>query len=176
MAAPSDPPRSADPLKPEDRRVWERVTRTVRPKGAPATFAGDRTDLMRVSPPRAGGKVRRATLPLDLATGKAVRRGRVRPEARIDLHDLTLVEAHAALERGLLRSRARAHRVVLVITGKGRRDGRGEFSGKLRTALPDWLASPDLRGAVASYAPAHIRHGGEGAWYVFLRRRPEMGP
>ncbi len=33
------------------------------------------------------------------------------------------------------------------------------------------LFSHALRGVVAAYAPAHRRHGGEGAWYITLKRR-----
>ena len=50
--------------------------------------------------------------------------------------------------------------------------GRGEPQpGVLRTLLPVWLAAPHLRALVAGYAGAHAKHGGEGAFYVFLRRQ-----
>ena len=55
----------------------------------------------------------------------------------------------------------------MVITGKG---SRGD--GVLRRYAPEWLGSPDLRDIVAGVAEAHRRHGGEGALYVALKRRP----
>jgi DNA-nicking Smr family endonuclease len=36
--------------------------------------------------------------------------------------------------------------------------------------VPRWLAEPDLRPFVIGYRAAHVRHGGEGALYVALRR------
>jgi DNA-nicking Smr family endonuclease len=40
----------------------------------------------------------------------------------------------------------------------------------MRQRLPDWLATADFRPHLAGFAQAHRRHGGEGAWYVFLKR------
>jgi len=36
---------------------------------------------------------------------------------------------------------------------------------------PVWLEEPELRAVVVSFARAHVRHGGDGALYVHLRRR-----
>jgi DNA-nicking Smr family endonuclease len=91
-----------------------------------------------------------------------LRRGRLEPEARIDLHGLTQDEAHRALMRFFGRARGLDQRVVLVITGK---------TGVLKTMVPRWLAETDLAGLVAGVSPAHIRHGGAGAFYVALRRK-----
>jgi DNA-nicking Smr family endonuclease len=101
---------------------------------------------------------------------KRVRRGRVEIDGRVDLHGMTQTQAHAALSAFLVRLHARGGRCGLVITGKGRADG-GSGEGVLRRRLPEWLAEPDLAGLSAGYAPAHARHGGDGAWYVFVKRR-----
>ncbi|MFV0243868.1 MAG: Smr/MutS family protein [Qingshengfaniella sp.] len=102
------------------------------------------------------------------------RRGKVRPEARIDLHGMTQAQAHGALTRFILGAQADGLRLVLVITGKGKpRDEGGPLPvpvGILRHQVPHWLSLPPLRGIVLRLAPAHIRHGGDGALYVFLRR------
>ena len=87
-------------------------------------------------------------------------------EARIDLHGLDQDRARAALERFLAWAQASGHRAVLVITGKGLRS-----DGVLRRMTPEWLAQPPLRGMVAGIARADRRHGGEGAFYVALKRR-----
>ncbi|MEL6664227.1 MAG: Smr/MutS family protein [Pseudomonadota bacterium] len=52
-----------------------------------------------------------------------------------------------------------------MITGKGR---GGE--GVLRRNFLEWLSSGRASPHVSGYAPAHARHGGGGAFYVFLRR------
>jgi DNA-nicking Smr family endonuclease len=82
--------------------------------------------------------------------------------------------AHSALTRFILSSQASGRRLVLVVTGKGKdRDDGGPIPtprGKLRHQVPHWLELPPLAQAVLQVTPAHISHGGDGAYYVYLRR------
>jgi DNA-nicking Smr family endonuclease len=103
-----------------------------------------------------------------------LRRGRLEPEARLDLHGMTSEHAHAALTGFILDAHARDLRLVLVITGKGRADETAfqpRRHGILRHSLPHWLAAPPLGSRILEVASAHQRHGGAGAYYVYLRRR-----
>ncbi|EYD74166.1 Smr protein/MutS2 [Rubellimicrobium mesophilum DSM 19309] len=115
----------------------------------------------------------RGPLRMDAGTFGRMRKGKLRPDARIDLHGMTLAEAHPALQSFILGSRAKGRRLVLVITGKGRvNDDLAPMparAGRLRHDVPRWLMLPPLAGAVLQVAPAHQRHGGEGALYVYLR-------
>jgi len=103
-----------------------------------------------------------------------MKRGRIAPEARIDLHGLTLAQAHPALTGFILRAVADGRRLVLVITGKGKsRPDHGpipERHGALRHQVPHWLHSAPLKPHVLQIAEAHTKHGGQGAYYVYLRR------
>ena len=61
--------------------------------------------------------------------------------------------------------------------GKGRADAEAiqpRRHGVLRHSLPHWLAAPPLAGRVLQVASAHQKHGGGGAFYVYLRR-PTQG-
>ncbi len=112
---------------------------------------------------------------LDRNTAKALRKGERAPEARVDLHGMTLDRAHAALTRFILTEQQRGTRCVLVITGKGgdyrgRASGFGDSRGALKRDVPRWLSEPTLAGAVVGIFQAHRRHGGEGALYVYLKR------
>lgn len=98
-------------------------------------------------------------------------------DARLDLHGMRQREAHGALRAFLFAGAARGHRYVLVITGKGTsaeierlRDFTQEERGVLRRLVPQWLAEPEFRAIVLSYTAASIRHGGEGALYIRLRK------
>ncbi|MFN3262236.1 MAG: Smr/MutS family protein [Pikeienuella sp.] len=105
---------------------------------------------------------------LDRATEARLRKGRRAPDARIDLHGMTALAAHRALSAFLFESRAAGRRCVLVITGKG---GFGEGApGVLRRETPFWLETPPLSEIVVNVTPAHPRHGGGGALYVYLKR------
>jgi DNA-nicking Smr family endonuclease len=114
-----------------------------------------------VAAPRAGGTG------LDRRSAERLKRGQLRPEARLDLHGMTQEEAHRALERCLAAAQEKGKRTVLVITGKG----SGERRGVLRDAVPRWLAEAPNRGRVLATAPAQPKDGGAGALYVLLRRR-----
>lgn len=115
-----------------------------------------------------------APVRMDSKSFGKMKRGKLRPEDRIDLHGMTLAEAHPALVSFILSAHAAQKRLVLVITGKGKeRDGSGPIPtpiGVLRHQVPRWLSHAPLRGAILQVTPAHIRHGGDGAYYVYLRR------
>jgi DNA-nicking Smr family endonuclease len=112
---------------------------------------------------------------MDRKTFGRMTRGKLKPEARIDLHGMTLDRAHGALTRFILSAHANGKRLVLVITGKGKdRDDAGPIPvryGVLKHQVPHWLTTPPLSSAVLQVMPAHISHGGGGAYYVYLRRQ-----
>jgi DNA-nicking Smr family endonuclease len=108
---------------------------------------------------------------MDAKTHGKMTRGKLQPEARIDLHGMTLAEAHPELIRFILNAHSPGLRLVLVITGKGkRRDDTARSrsaSGALRHQVP--LAAPAPLGpAVLQVSEAHLKHGGAGAYYVYL--------
>lgn len=111
---------------------------------------------------------------MDAKTHKRMTKGRIAPEARLDLHGMTLVMAQPELTRFILGSHALGRRLVLVITGKGKPGGADAplpvRPGALRHNVPHWLHRPPLSPVVLQVTPAHLRHGGEGAYYVYLRR------
>lgn len=109
---------------------------------------------------------------LDRATEESLRRGKLTPEASIDLHGHTLAEAERALARFLERAQASGARVALVVTGKPARqtDDNRPVGGRIHAEFPHWLNRPENRGRVVGVRPANPRHGGGGAFYVLLRR------
>ena len=65
-------------------------------------------------------------------------------------------------------SRERSHVPALNVDDVGF-DGYRE-PGVLRRQVPMWLREPELAAIVVGFTTAHVRHGGEGALYVQLRR------
>jgi len=115
--------------------------------------------------------------PIEPRTARRIARGLVDIDARIDLHGLRQADAERRLRAFLLDARSRGLRTVLVITGKGgARDSEPQDQmersarGVLRRSVPLWLEQPELRDCVAGVAPAHVRHGGDGALYIHLRK------
>ncbi|MEZ5854315.1 MAG: Smr/MutS family protein [Hyphomicrobiaceae bacterium] len=117
----------------------------------------------------------------DRRHSRRIATGRIEIEARLDLHGLTQAEAHARLASFLARAAAGGLKIVLIITGKGgswrrddtglRRRNEGTETGILRQNVPRWLAEPALKAIVSNFGPAARHHGGDGAFYVQLRRR-----
>ena len=116
-----------------------------------------------------------APIQMDKKAFTKLKRGKLAPEGRIDLHGMTLDRAHPALTRFILSSHKQGKRLVLVITGKGKvRDEGGPIpvrQGVLRHQVPQWLQMAPLRQTVLQVSQAHITHGGGGAYYVYLRRQ-----
>ena len=169
-------------LAADDLGLWRHATRDV----APLRGAAARTDdhepaetpvtparTPPVPPPPSRRAPPRDLQPgtvadLDRATAERLRRGALTIDARLDLHGLNQAEAHTALERFLTASAARGRRCVLVITGKGLRDGQ---RGVLREAVPRWLNEAPNRARLLAVMPAQPKHGGAGALYVLLKRK-----
>ena len=116
-----------------------------------------------------------AALQMDQKAFTRLRRGKIAPESRIDLHGMTLQQAHPELIGFILRTHAAGHRLVLVITGKGK-PGRDVDvipcrTGVLKHKVPQWLRLAPVSSCVLEIAEAHLKHGGGGAFYVYLRRK-----
>ena len=190
-------------LSAEEKALWNNVAKTTTPlddrpkppkpntnplKSAPKTkntpiktdfkigqSVGKTTDTKIDLAPGIADRMRSAPVTMDRKAFRKLSRGQLKPEARLDLHGMTLAVAQPNLTRFILNARADGKRLVLVITGKGRsgRDSGGpipERKGVLRDQVPRWLASPPLSSAVIQVAKAHVSHGGDGAYYVYLRR------
>ena len=166
----------------EDEALWKAVARTVRPleREDPGAEGLLRRDPVRVRPgKRHEEPVLLAKAPsalqgkaLDTRTEERLRKGRMPLEGRLDLHGMTQDEAFFALIRFLVAAQERGKRCVLVITGKGK-PGEG---GVLRRNLPIWLEDSRIANGVLKHVPARPHHGGEGAFYVYLRRKRGENP
>ena len=97
---------------------------------------------------------------------KAIRQGEISIDAKIDLHGMTQLQAHDALTGFMARAAKNGKRHLLIITGKGKGG-----TGVLRTKLRDWLATLPQAASILAIRPASVKHGGDGAFYVVLRKK-----
>lgn len=123
------------------------------------------------SPGLSGGNI-------DKRTANRLRRGQMRIEGRLDLHGCTQADAHRAVNAFLVESQRMGRNCVLIITGKGSLRAHEDLGfmphrdiGVLRRSLPRWLAESPAREMVLHLEPARLKHGGDGAFYVLLRRK-----
>jgi len=172
-------------LSKDERVLWRSFTKSIEPLRETPVAAGDDaaempavkvesahpTPRVGIAPLKAPQKPAPSLTPLGRRKRGRVARGKEAIDGRLDLHGLTQSDAHHALLDFLRDASVRQARLVLVITGKG--GGRGADSserGVLRRQLPHWLALPEFRALVIGFEQATTRHGGEGAWYISVRR------
>ncbi len=149
------------PLKGEKRRV------TPPSKRLPTEPVERRTEGH--SGPPVGAPVEIGSTPgVDRRTAERLRRGKLRIDARLDLHGYTQAAAHEALTAFVTEGAARGHRCLLIVTGKG---AVSQGGGVLRRGVPEWLNLPPCRGLVLAITESQPQHGGGGAFYVLLRRK-----
>lgn len=171
----------------EDRILWGKVARSVRALPGRMDFFDDfeameaaeapaKTDLIPVADRQQDGSLRPTSRkpdhrhhPIERPVQKKIAKGRLELEARIDLHGLVQSEAHAMLLAFLVHAHERGLRHVLVITGKGSSMGS---EGALKRAVPLWFSKPEFRFLISGYENASRNHGGDGALYVRLARKP----
>jgi DNA-nicking Smr family endonuclease len=160
-------------LTDDERKLWQHVAARVKARRArlPADAAlvsekaTPRTALAAKSATPTAPIKPRAPAPVqDRGAEKRVRRGRLEIGGTLDLHGHNQDTGRAALVTFLHGAHARGARTVIVITGVGRAG-----QGILKRRLPEWLGDREVRGLVSGFAQAHRSHGGEGAYYVFLR-------
>lgn len=149
-------------LKDSERKEFEedfRLGRPIKPKAIPRSTK---------KPGGSGG--------LDGNTQDRLDRGMITPDASLDLHGMTQDRAHRTLIRFLQNAGQYDNRLIVVVTGKGNPRAADAAAwtqsphGVLKEMVPRWLAEPELKPLVAKVQPAHIRHGGGGALYVYLRK------
>ncbi len=187
-------------LSAEERALWDRVAETAQPLNpagpepvAPEIKPAPQKPVVNPAPlpkfqvgakanhhrahdilPGIAERLSQAPVNMDNKAFTKMKRGKLKPEARIDLHGMTMDQAHPELMGFILNSQAMGRRLVLVITGKGKmRDDGGPIPvrhGILRHQVPQWMALPPLSSAILQVTPAHLSHGGQGAYYVYLRR------
>ena len=158
-----DPTSPAAPIGPRAAATPFRLGERARARGTTHDLAPALPDRLRAQP-----------VAMDARAFHRLKAGKLRPEAKLDLHGMTLEVAHPVLIDFILSARARGRRLLLVVTGKGkRRDDEGPMPsrlGVLRHQVPQWLRMPPIAPMVMQVAPAHRSHGGDGAYYVYLRR------
>ena len=110
---------------------------------------------------------------------RRVSRGAQAIDAVLDLHGHRQSTAITTLRQFVHTASARGHRCVLVITGKGAPEGAEywsvmdarELPGVLNRRFREWVEASELKPLISRVSPAHARHGGRGAFYIFLKKR-----
>jgi DNA-nicking Smr family endonuclease len=100
------------------------------------------------------------------ASARLIKSGQMDYSDCLDLHGHGRNAAYLHLKSFIISAVEQGHRHVLVITGKGQ-----SGKGVIKAHFPVWLNEPPLSAYIIAYCQAQRKDGGDGAWYVNLRRR-----
>lgn len=167
-------------LSAEDKALWAAVARSIRllpgremPEAPPS--AATPPPLRPADEPPPAPVPKRRLPPPEIAVGdqpsgldakrwRALHRGTMRPERKLDLHGMTAAKAHLEVDRFLRACQAEGLRVVCIVTGKG----SSTEGGVLRRELPHWLNAPAMRPLILG--AAHPHRSNSGSVHLLLRR------
>lgn len=159
-------------LTSSERRIWNRVAKSIQPlkKGQleediPIETSSPKKAKKVSKPYVVKPSIRRTLEILNRESERQIRQGDVRIDAKCDLHYLSLNVAHVTMKRFVIRKRQEGCKCLLIITGKGH-DGEGA----IRRGFRMWLETDEARSLISGYSQAHYKHGGAGAFYLFLRK------
>ena len=94
-------------------------------------------------------------------------------QGKLDLHGLTQADAYERTIDFILKSIDQRKKLLLIITGKGSRPNENDERGVLKRSFSVWIESDSLCEHVQWYSLAKPEHGGEGAYYVRLRKKKD---
>jgi len=97
---------------------------------------------------------------------KEIKTGKFKVQSKLDLHGYRLKEAETLFFEFLRKSFNLKKRNILVISGKGEHG-----KGKIKLNIPIWIASPSLSNLIHFYSFAAPKDGGNGAYYIRLRKK-----
>ena len=103
---------------------------------------------------------------------RKIKNGKITIDGTLDLHGFSLIEAEDRLKIFVSECLRRRMRFLLIITGKGS-NSKPNIHGKTQTIkseIKNWLSDSFYADKVQYISKALDRHGGEGAYYFFLKK------
>ena len=169
-------------LKPEDIEIWRKATQDVVNLDhsnhiAPKTSRLSKHQKINIATGKIDLEISQPNMSvhhpssyqMDGSLRKKFEAGELEIDGKIDLHGLTLVEAHHQFTRFISQKIKTKCRFLLVVTGKGSGNGKGV----IRQNLPLWCEDIKIKNHILSIKQAKPKHGGDGASYIMLRRQKD---
>ena len=107
-----------------------------------------------------------------------LKRGKIKIDRRLDLHGYSLLDAYEVFKKEIKKTYNNNKRCILIITGKGAHIKKNNdnlkpklFHGKIKNSIISWINEEELQKYIYTYQDAGFEHGGDGAIFVYLRKR-----
>lgn len=109
---------------------------------------------------------------------KGIKKGSFNIDKKIDFHGRSLLESEDLFNNTIIESYNSGQRCLLFVTGKGlyksknyeESDKPKLYHGIIRSSFVEWASSKKFSKYILSFEQASIEHGGDGAFYVYLRK------
>ena len=96
---------------------------------------------------------------------------------KLDLHGFSLIEANKKVKKFIIESFDNGYKKLLIVTGKGLRSKvhknpyLSEQMNVLKHSVPEFIQNDeDLFEKISRMSTADLKDGGEGAFYIFLKK------
>ena len=109
---------------------------------------------------------------------KGIKKGSFNIDKKIDFHGKSLLESEEQFNNTIIESYKEGQRCLLFVTGKGLFKSKNHeesdkpklYHGIIRSSFVEWARSKKFSRYILSFEQASIEHGGDGAFYVYLRK------
>ena len=109
---------------------------------------------------------------------KGIKKGSFHIDKKIDFHGKSLLESEEQFNNTIIESYNSGQRCLLFVTGKGLFKSKNYeesykpklYHGIIRASFIEWVRSKKFSKYILSFEQASIEHGGDGAFYVYLRK------
>ena len=109
---------------------------------------------------------------------KGIKKRSFQIDKKIDFHGKSLQESEERFNNTIIESYSGGLRCLLFVTGKGlfksknyeESDKPKLYHSVIRSSFVEWVKSKKLSKYILSFEQASIEHGGDGAFYVYLRK------
>ena len=109
---------------------------------------------------------------------KGIKKGSFHIDKKIDFHGKSLLESEKQFNNTIIENYNSGQRCLLFVTGKGLFKSKNNdesdkpklYHGIIRASFVEWAKSNKFSKYILSFEQASIEHGGDGAFYVYLRK------
>ena len=109
---------------------------------------------------------------------KGIKKGSFYIDKKIDFHGKSLLESQEEFNNTIIDSYNSGQRCLVFVTGKGLFKSKNHeesdkpklYHGIIRSSFVEWVRSKKFAKYILSFEQASIEHGGDGAFYVYLRK------
>ncbi len=133
-----------------------------------------------INPPKPTTTIKKHEYKLEnINIKKSIKKRSINIDKKIDFHGKSLLDSEELFSNTIINCYNKGLRCLLFVTGKGlfktKETHENEkpklYHGVIRSALINWVGSKKFSRYILGYEAASVEHGGDGAFYVYLRKK-----